>query len=309
MKASTQIQRFSFVTKVAFSACAGIMVAFAPNASADLIAYEPFDYTAGTQLNGDSGGMGWSGAWRDATVAGATIQASGLTYAGLPTSGNSVLLSGSLGTLNIFRDFPNITGAAGTSIYISFIGQRVGPAEDPQTIPLNPYPRGVNVGFFNTENAVRQERATIGNSSGATSNAWSYIPTGSGSVISQSTTPYSDQAWVVLRIDFVGDDTVNDDAYLFINPDPSVEPSLASADVTVLGTSLTAGTFDYSGLDYVRPFVGGANANPYGELMLDELRIGTTYADMTSTTVVPEPATLGLFALGGLAFLLRRRNQ
>jgi len=39
---------------------------------------------------------------------------------------------------------------------------------------------------------------------------------------------------------------------------------------------------------------------------VDEIRIGTTWGDML---IVPEPSSLSLLAVGGLALLLRRRAK
>jgi MYXO-CTERM domain-containing protein len=117
----------------------------------------------------------------------------------------------------------------------------------------------------------------------------------------------------VLRIDHVGDATVADNAYLWLNPNPLVEPLIANADVTIL--SGDTNSRDLSNIDFVRPFVGNAqntaltggfpatNWRPFGVLAVDEIRLGTTYADMSA---VPEPAALGLLALGGLLRLRRR---
>lgn len=277
---------------------------------AALLAYEPFDYPLGEQLDGKNSGLGFTNAWNGQTNAtGATIQA-GLSHAGVPTSGNSVLLSGDPSTQNIFRSFPNIAGADGTSTYISFIAQRLG---DPMGTGANTYLRGTNVGFFNTEHATRAERATIGNSSNASANTWAFIPTGSGGSIVPTTNPAvtfggGPQVWAVLRIDHVGpagDDTAKDSAYLFINPDPTTEPAVSSANAKLLAGD--TGAFDYSGLDYVRPFIGNANSTAsFGVLSVDELRIGTTYADMTR---VPEPSTLILLSLCGLASCFRRLRR
>jgi len=43
-----------------------------------------------------------------------------------------------------------------------------------------------------------------------------------------------------------------------------------------------------------------------GDAQFDEFRVGTTFADVAS---VPEPASLGLLAVGGVALLARRRRN
>jgi hypothetical protein len=267
---------------------------------AELFVYEPFDYPAGEQLIGKNGGTGFTGAWRNESVAGAaTIQAGSLSYPGLPTSGNSVLMTGSTGSnLEIFRNFNNIEGADGTTTWLSFIGQRLGPVQNPAVNPNNPYPRGVNISFYNTEGfAVHgREQFAIGNSSGAPTNNWAFIGHGQVANIVPSATPGvpfggGPPAFVVIRIDHHGPPNVdgpgnNDDVYLFINPNAMVEPAPETANGKRLGTE--ANTFDYAGLDYFRPFIGNlSGANPYGELLWDELRIGSTYGDVTGNVIVP----------------------
>jgi hypothetical protein len=39
-----------------------------------------------------------------------------------------------------------------------------------------------------------------------------------------------------------------------------------------------------------------------------DVRIGTTFADVTPFNAIPEPASLALLGLGALAFLRRRRG-
>jgi hypothetical protein len=268
-------------------------------ASAELFVYEPFDYPVGDQLIGKNGGTGFTGPWRNETVTGmATIQAGSLTHPGLPVSGNSVLMSGAGGNLEIFRNFNNIEGADGTSTWISFIGQRLGPVQNPAANPNNPYPRGVNISFYNTEGfaAHGREQFAIGNSSGAATNDWAFIGHGQVANIVPAINPPAPYggappAFVVVRIDHHGPPNVdgagnNDDIYFFINPNPMVEPTTTMANSQRLGTE--ANTFDYAGLDYFRPFIGNlSGASPHGELLWDELRIGSTYSDVTGVMAVP----------------------
>lgn len=278
-------------------------MAFAASASAELLLYEPFGYTAGADLVGQNGGTGFTGAWRDGAAGGGIIQAGSLPApAGVPTAGGHALLSGAAGTYQVYRDFTNIEGADGETTWISWIAQRQGdsiPTPDP-TYGDNPYPRGVNAGFFNTEHPTRPERVGIGNSSNATENEWSIIPEGSGGLREGSGVPWDEMHWAVMRLDHHGDINTPDDAYLWLDPDPNVEPDIMNA----LASSV--GVVDFSGLDFIRPFVGNeSSGRPAGQMVIDEIRVGTTYADMSA---VPEPAALCLAGLAACGLVGRRRR-
>lgn len=275
-----------------FMVC-GMMVAASGTAEADLLSYEPFDYPVASAIIGQNGGGGWAGAWRvhtgGAVPAGSLVTGSGSLAgpSGLPTQGNHAIMTGEFGTVQAARDYANVAGAAGTRLYFSFIGQRLG---TPGT-GANEYPRGANVGLFDTTHPTRPERVGVGNSSNAATNAWSIIPEGSGSARAASTVPFSTLAWQVVRIDFLGDSTTPDNAYLFVNPDPAIEPDISTA------AAQSIGAFDFTNTDFVRPFAGNTSGStPYAVMIMDEIRLGTSYAAMSSTQVVPEPS-LGLVAI------------
>ena len=215
----------------------------------------------------------------------------------------------------LHRPFTNITGAAGTTTWYSFLGQRLG--ETSANVPGNLYPRGANMGLFNREGTT-PERVAVGNSSNATTDEWSIIPEGSGTLREGSplTSPdWSAGAWGVLRIDHVGDATVPDNAYLWINPNPlGGEPLIANADVTILSADTNAR--DFSDVDFVRPFVGQtqgtvgmANHRPFAIMEIDEIRLGTTWDDMRNTAGIPEPTSCVMLVLGGLAICARRNKR
>ncbi len=289
-----------WVSRPRFLAVAHLLVLFACPLTglAELLVYEPFDYPVGDGLLGKSGGTGFTGAWESRTppaiVGASTIQNGSLSYLNLPTSGNSVLMTGMNGNEQIYRSHVNVEGLGGTQTWLSFIGQRLGAA----TTGANPYPRGVNISFYNTEGFAShgREQFAIGNSSGAATNDWAFIGHGQVANIVPATNPPAPfggapPAFVVVRIDHHGPPNTdgpgnNDDIYLFVNPSLSGEPSAATANAKRLGTE--ANTFDYSGLDYLRPFIGNTSgASPYGELLWDELRIGTTWGDVIGGNSTP----------------------
>jgi hypothetical protein len=304
-------QRLARKSLLAGLLCSLALATSAATVQAGLLAYEPFDYVAGTDIVGQNGGIGFTNAWgvfSGSIPTGSFVAQAGSLAgpAGLITSGGHAKISGSAGTIQAKRNFDNIAGGDGTTTWISFLGQRQGVAQTPPfTSGTNPYPRGVNVSFFDTESAAnttpRPERIAVGNSSNATANEWSVIVEGSGGLRTGSGQPFDNLAWAVLRIDHHGDHTVADDAWLWLDPDPTGgEPAIGSADVSVVAGVNTSAR-DYSGLDFVRPFVGNvasSGAIPFGELVVDELRIGTNWGSMNA---VPEPASafLGLVALLG----------
>lgn len=300
------------------SLAAALLVVFGvARAQAALTYYEPFDYTVGESVDQQA-------AWETESGGAAPANSSRIDSgslagpAGLVTSGNHAFLTGEGGTLQLKSSFPNIAGNDGDTTWISFLAQRQGAAGTFTNWPNNPYPRGVNLSIFDSEGTAdgmsgnTDERISVGNSSNAADDEWSIIVEGSGEQRKGNGDSWANLHWAVLRIDHHGDSTVADDAYLWLDPDPNVEPSIASAYASVLpGTDAFAK--DYSNLDYLRPFVGNTSSSsgesrPFGELVLDEIRIGTTYGDMNSTSVVPEPATAFLL-LCGLAIVACSRRK
>ena len=348
------------VSKFFFSCVAGsmLLLQLAPAAQAALLVYEPFDYTAGAQLydqgtmTGLNGGSGWAAAWtgrNGATTsvpAGTTsIQAGSLLHptqpGDLPNSGGHVringMTTGSVSTEPTRAFTPYVAGkvAASSTLWYSFLAQRVGDAQDPPLVGTNPYPRGTNVSMFrgNATVAGATEALGIGNSSNHTTNTWSMVPNGAGGstegaynpagstaglagapeTVGATPYPFENLQWVVVRLNVDGT-AANDSAYMWLSPNPLVEPSIASAQAAILNTDTNS--FNFDGIGSFRPFVGvqtnvpgNAAFRPAGGLLLDEVRIGTDYAAMSSTNVVPEPASIALLLLSGLAVVgLRRRS-
>lgn len=106
----------------------------------------------------------------------------------------------------------------------------------------------------------------------------------------------AETVFVVLKYTF---DSVNgDSASLFINPTPgSAEPG---AQLTV-----TAGTALNLNTTGIRSFFVRNNSVEPDTLLIDELRIGDSWADVTPA--VPEPGTAALAILGGFGILALRR--
>ena len=119
----------------------------------------------------------------------------------------------------------------------------------------------------------------------------------------QATWDFSPARFYVLKIDNVagGNETIS---AIFDPTDLTTEPSWATPDMQVTGIDI--GTPDKLWL-YVWPetsYGDGANHTRTG-LHIDEIRIGTSWADVTP---IPEPATLSVLGIGCVLALLRRRR-
>lgn len=276
---------FSFFAGVVFAASAF-------NAQAAVLAYEPFTNAVGSNIIGSSDGFGFSGAWQSNSSGGvATNTSYGLGY--IDISGNTLVTSGGAGffqgltsantSMQPIRQFSFARGTNGTdgvTTWVSFLAVRQGPT----VAGSNPYPRGANVPHDINSGGI--QKLAVGNSSGATTNTVGLIPQGSGTNLKPSDVPFSTTNFIVVRIDHVAG-AANDNAYLFINPDLTTEPSLSNAETN------SVGAFDYS-FDRLRIFAGGnaSASQPYAELVVDEYRLGETFADVTPHTVIGAPANL-----------------
>ena len=285
------------------------------HADAALLAYEPFTNSAGSAIIGASGGIGFNGGWQaNSSVGVATNTPYALSYtdnAGntLVTVGGAALFQGSttnssaMQPIRLFNFSRGTNGTDGVTTWISFLAARQGPTG---TLSGNAYGRGANVPHDINTGAL--QKLAIGNSSGALSNTVGLIPQGSAANLVGSTVAFGGATnFIVVRINHRSGG--NDNAYLFVNPSLNAEPSTNAANAVSLNA------FDFS-FDRLRVFAGGQSSaqQPYAELVVDEYRIGETYADVTPyvsnsapilpagltiTNLLRTPTTVILSGMGG----------
>jgi len=243
---------------------------------AALILYEGFDYSPiGTNVAGQSGGTGaWSGAW-DTRVGTSTT---GLTYSGLQTTGNA-LLAGN--TFQNSRSWDTTgVGADGTSNWFSGL----------VTVTSD---TGQNRFLFSTGSSNEGfgfEAIGSGGNYTIVARADGVNGSSASSAVTQNVT-----SLVIGRIDW--SDSGNELVSIWVNP-----ADFSSVAALGVATSTASDEVDNFGQFYPR----NANATA-GQAIYDEIRLGTTLADVTP---VPEPSSLAFLASAGAGlFLLRRRQR
>jgi len=272
---------------------------FAPAARAQIIAYEGFAYPIGG-LNGQNGGIGFAAGW---TVVSGTVnvQANSLVPAApstaLPETGNSLSVTPIndtiFGLANRTLSTP-VIGTAGTSIWVSVVMKGAGisglSAQGALLVT-----NGSNNGFSITTGATG---SGIPPNNPAPNSNWSLGDAGTGAA--EATTTVSDtlQSLLVARVSFSpAGNPAFDQIDLFVNPPLTGSPP-ATASASLLVNH--AATLSTVGVEYAS--VSGATTST----LSDEIRIGHTFADVTS---VPEPSTfflIGVAGLGGIAWRRRR---
>ena len=265
------------------------------SAHAALLAYEPFTNAPGAVIIGSGDGFGFNDVWQSNSSQGtATNTGYGLSYTDsanntLITVGGAGVFQGftsannSMQPIRLFNFSRGTNGVDGTTTWISFLVARQGPTG---TLAGNPYGRGANVPHDLNTGAL--QKLAVGNGSGATSNTLALIPQGSGANIKGATNVFGGVTnFVVVRIDHIAG-AANDNAYLFVNPPLYVEPALSSAG------AVSINGFDFS-FDRLRVFAGGQSSasQPYAEMVLDEYRIGETYADVAPYGTNGNPPVVG----------------
>lgn len=261
---------------------------------AALLAYEPFTNSAGAGIIGSGDGYGFSGVWTSNSSQGvATNTAEGLGYVdglgrSLVTAGGAGFFQGltsannNMQPVRLFSAGRGTNGTDGVTSWISFVVVRQGPLG---SLAGNAYGRGANVPHDINTGAL--QKLAIGNSSGVGSNNVALIPQGNAANCRGDTNSVfgGRTNFVVVRIDHVVGG--NDSAYLFVNPTLGVEPAIGTAG------AVWTGSFDFS-FDRLRVFAGGQSSasQPYAELILDEYRLGESYADVTPYVGAPPAAVL-----------------
>jgi hypothetical protein len=244
---------------------AAVTLLLAGRAMASLIVYDGFDYTAGTGIEGQGSGSGWGQAvWYDNSGNGVnnTVTSPGFTYSAMPTAGNRVTTAG--GNNGSFR-FLGTQGGSGT-LYVSFLVQRASGGSS-------------GYGGLSLFTGNSSEHLFIGQR--FNQDVFGVERSGGGGANSGTTA--ATLSFLVARIDFNG---ANSSARLYVNPGLGSEPGTAQA---------TLSGFSSFNFDTVRIQSGDPTFH------FDELRIGTTYADVAP---VPEPAVQALLLFAGGAALL-----
>ncbi|NJM93783.1 MAG: PKD domain-containing protein [Cytophagales bacterium] len=206
-----------------------------PSAQAGVIAYEGFDYTTGEKLDaGLSGGNGWAGPWvHDNTFS--SVQSPGFEFTGLESAGNRMRIRAKA-TRPLFQPIKQASGSLWLGAFIqsgnSSRTARIGFTEDGSEVMIITHKPGALVQLDGTNSSVESS---------------------------------SSQRFVLLRLDF---NPTGNTAYLWLDPDLSAEPELATAHATkTLGSNF--------GIDGV--VIGHNNSGSHFS-DFDEIRLGTAFA-------------------------------
>ena len=267
----------SLSIKAAALAAVALVGMALPAAHASLLVYEPFNYTAGSNLSQTATGLGLTGSWSGGN---ATIASGSLSEGNLATSANSLIGGASNGTqVNLTSP---LSATAGNPLWVSFLMQTPATATEvtggwgglvlelSSSASVFTYPF---IGYANSGVFVVQTQG------------------GGNDVNGPSVSPNTTYLMVLEDIaNSSGPDTLN----LWVDPTAGVANPPATPTIT---DNLIGPIGDIYGI--------GTNDGPYST-SYDEIRIGTSYADVTP---VPEPATLGLVAICGLGLLLLKRRK
>jgi len=329
-----------FLVSPLFSAVGGIYL-LTSIASAGTIIYEPFDYTAGSTIvpgsistnsgNGlvDNYGPNAPTTWVEAGSFTAThtphqVASSGLTGpSGFPavTGKAAALMGGATARADSSEmarmNLPGGPYGANSVLYYSLL-LKVADIAGLTTLHTNANANNdLIIGFNNVTGA-----------GSATPNTWAdelTIRLGADSShynlgIRASTTVASTTFWepteyspsdtllVVTRFTEGATPGSGGLSEIWVNPSSATfGASAPAADGSTIGTYSATGTNDHTNSILIGAGIaGGSNPN---EIDVDEIRVGTTWADVTTETIsIPEPSTIGILGIAALAVLARRQR-
>jgi len=248
------------------------------SAKATLLFSEAFNYSPGA-LTGNVN-PGNSIAWSSGSASGFTIVSGNQTYAGLADLGGNELQIANGASSSLFNTYASQTSG---QVYYSFLFNAAAlnsannyfTALNPGVLPPNGSSDAINA-YYYADGHIRVRAAAQSASAGT------------GPVLALNTTYL-----VVEEIDLTAKT-----ASLWINPDSSTFGGTApTATATLSGITATA----------VADVGFKAQTAAGGPFLIDNLLIGTTWADVTPA--VPEPTTCALAGLGLLGLVFTRRMR
>lgn len=256
-------------------AVVGVSCLLLQSASASILFSDAFNYTPATGLGGKIN-PGNSIAWSSAATT-LSISNVNLTYTGLADlGGNGLSLTNGSATSSI-NTFANQTSG---QIFYSFLLDVIAPDSGNQYFTaMNPGTTAPG-GSADAIDCYLYSNGNIG------------LRTAGKSTVTTGPLSLNTTYFVVEEYDFSAST-----AYLYLNPTPG--GSMPANTLSLSGSTATA-------IDNVG-FKAQASATT-GSYLVDNLRIGTTWADVTP--VIPEPSTVALLGvgLGLVAVVIRRRR-
>jgi len=272
METLIKFKRLGAAAKTAISLAFTVVVSASSYAQLTTVAYDGFNYSAGS-LNGQNGGTGWTTSWLNDYTSGASFQVSlsGMSYSGLSTSGGSLAwASGGNGISEDSRSLPLMNSGV---VFIQFLGQ-FGSSSGGGTPNLRFLNSGTVTGGIGGNGGTYGGKVSILDAS--------LNPAANGS--SSSAANLSALNFVIARIDYQ-----NDSTSLWVNPNLSTfnYESPTTADAT------------YAGLAPAFNSIAFYSRSPGS---VDEISI--------MAEPVPEPSSTALILTGmGAAYVWRRRNR
>jgi hypothetical protein len=267
-----QSNRISRVIRIAFCLTLPAVLGFTP---AVAMVYESFNYSTGSFNNGTpSTGSGFTGNW---TCGSSGSVVTGLTYPGLPVADNALESS-------FARQYVSLTSplSSGTK-WVSFLYKTSldNPGGNINGVYFPNGGTGLWFGFGLGPYSGTQGQLGIGSMNTAGSNAQ-----GASTLELLGLGTYGDTYLVVLKIDFDTSGS-SDTITVYLNP-------VANQDTPGVAPAGTHTAFDVGTISGV-----GLNVTGAGSIIVDEIRIGDTYAEAISAITAPPDAPTGLNAVAG----------
>lgn len=263
---------FSTIVRTSILAAGFAALASLASAQANLPLYEPFNYPAGNLSGNTIDGSTWAPTGSNASSP-VQVSAGSLSYAGLPAPvGGKVTVLNGTGYEDPGLDIAS--QSAGT-VYASFILEVV-----------NPGTAGAGDYFFNFSSAgtgSSNYRTRVFVRPGTLSGQYNLgVGFNAAPTNWSADLPVGTPVFVVAAYTFV--DTGDDVASLWINP------TLGQASAPAADFTATASGADLTTLGRVNLRQGSASTSQ--QLMLDELRVGTSWTDVTPSNASVQDWTL-----------------